>query len=99
VRQGENEERRLWACSERVIGALIEVHRQLGPGLLESAYEACLCRELVVRNVPFARQRPLPLMYKGIQLECGYRVDLIVEECVLVELKPWTRCSRSTSPR
>ena len=70
-----------------VIGAAIEVHRCLGPGLLESAYHECLCRELVVRGVPFQKERPLPLQYKGIRLECGYRIDLLVGGLVVVEVK------------
>ena len=70
-----------------VIGAAIEVHRQLGPGLLESAYRECLCRELVLRGIPFEREKPLPLEYKGIHLECGYRMDLLVAGSVVVEIK------------
>jgi GxxExxY protein len=70
-----------------VIGALIEVHRHLGPGLLESAYESCLCRELMVRGLSFERQRSLPVAYKGVLLECGYRLDIVVNARVLVELK------------
>jgi len=70
-----------------IIGAAIEVHRQLGPGLLESAYLECLCRELILRGIPFEREKPLPLEYKGIRLECGYRLDLLVEGCVVVEIK------------
>lgn len=70
-----------------IIGAAIEVHRQLGPGLLESAYLECLCRELTLRGIPFEREKPLPLEYKGIRLECGYRLDLLVEGCVVVEIK------------
>jgi len=70
-----------------VIGASIEVHRHLGPGLLESAYQECLCRELLLRGVPFERERPLPLEYKGIRLECGYRVDILVGGIVVVEVK------------
>ncbi len=66
---------------------MIEVHRHLGAGLLESAYETCLCRELTIRGLSFERQLPMPLIYKGVSLECGYRVDLVVEHCVLVELK------------
>lgn len=73
--------------TDRIIGALIEVHRQLGPGLLESAYEACLCAELKLRGIPFARQVPLPIRYKGIRVDCGYRIDLVVDNQVLVELK------------
>jgi GxxExxY protein len=70
-----------------VIGAAIEVHRQMGPGLLESAYFECLCRELVLRGIPFEHEKPLPLEYKGIRLECGYRMDLLVEGSVVVEIK------------
>ena len=70
-----------------VIGAAMEVHRRLGPGLLESAYHECLCQELVLRGIPFEYERKLPLEYKGIQLECGYRVDLVVAGRVAVEVK------------
>jgi GxxExxY protein len=70
-----------------IIGAAIEVHRVLGPGLLESAYEECLSHELTLRGVPFERQKPLPVVYKGMKLECGYRVDLLVDGRVVVELK------------
>jgi GxxExxY protein len=73
--------------TEQVIGAAIEVHRTLGPGLLESAYEECLCRELTLREIPFDRQRSLPVMYKGLQLDCGYRVDVLVAGLVVVEIK------------
>ena len=71
----------------RVIGAAIEVHRALGPGLLESAYQECLCRELTLRHVPFARQVPLPLEYKGVVLDCSYRLDLLVQSGLVVEIK------------
>lgn len=70
-----------------VIGAAIEVHRALGPGLLESAYCECLRRELTLRGMAFERERPLPLEYKGLRLECGYRLDLLVGGCVVVEVK------------
>ena len=70
-----------------IIGAAVEVHKHLGPGLLESAYEECLCRELGLRGVLFERQKPLPLAYKGIVLECGYRLDLLVESRIIVEIK------------
>jgi GxxExxY protein len=70
-----------------VIGPAIEVHRQLGPGLLEAPYQECLARELLVRGIPFRRERPLPLEYKGIRLECGYRIDLLVAGLVVVEVK------------
>jgi len=73
--------------TEKVIGAAIEVHRALGPGLLESAYEKCLCHELSLRNFSFQRQVPLPVTYKGVKLDCGYRLDLLVEESLIVELK------------
>jgi GxxExxY protein len=70
-----------------IIAAAIEVHRALGPGLLESAYEACLCHELAARNLRFSRQESLPIEYRGTRLDCGYRLDLVVEETVVVELK------------
>ncbi|HEX8069807.1 MAG TPA: GxxExxY protein [Pyrinomonadaceae bacterium] len=70
-----------------VVGAAIEVHRSLGPGLLESAYSGCLCRELTVRHIPYQRERPLPLTYKGLRLDCGYRLDLLVAGSVVVEVK------------
>lgn len=73
--------------TEAIIGAAIEVHRALGPGLLESAYEECLCRELNLRQIPFERQRPLPVEYKGVRLDCGYRLDLLVANTVVVEIK------------
>ena len=68
-------------------GTAIEVHRELGPGLLESAYEKCLCRELSLRGLRFQRQVPLPVTYKGVKLDCGYRLDLVIEEKVVLELK------------
>ena len=68
-------------------GAAIEVHRHLGPGLLESAYEECLCHELHLRGIEFRRQIDLPVEYKGLKLDCGYRLDLMVHEEVVVELK------------
>ncbi len=70
----------------RIIGAAIEVHRALGPGLLESAYEECLSRELTLRGIPFLRQLSLPVMYKGVKVDCCYRVDFVVDE-VVVEIK------------
>ena len=73
--------------TESVIGAAIEVHRGLGPGLLESAYEECLCHELRLRNIAFQRQVPLPVEYKGIKLDCGYRLDLLVENVLILEIK------------
>jgi GxxExxY protein len=73
--------------TEQIIGACIEIHRQLGPGLLESVYEECLCHELSVRGIRFERQKPLPIRYKTVLLECGYRLDLVVEGMIIVELK------------
>ena len=73
--------------SDAVIGAAIEVHRMLGPGLLESAYEECLCRELTLRQILFERQVPLPVIYKDVKLECGYRMDIVVSRMLVVEVK------------
>jgi GxxExxY protein len=73
--------------THEVIGASIEVHRKLGPGLLESAYRRCLRRELLLRGIPYREEYPLPLEYKGIRLECGYRVDILVGGLVPVEVK------------
>lgn len=73
--------------TREIIGAAMEVHRELGPGLLESAYEMCLCHELHLRGLSFRRQVRLPVNYKGIRLDCGYRIDVLVEERVIVELK------------
>ena len=73
--------------THEIIGAAIDVHRTLGPGLLESAYEECLARELTLRRIPFERQKALPLVYKDVRLDCGYRIDLLVGSRVIVELK------------
>ena len=73
--------------TESIIGAAIEVHRHLGPGLLESAYEECLCEELSLRKIPFKRQVVLPVLYKSKKLDIGYRIDLLVNDEVVVELK------------
>jgi len=73
--------------TERVIGACIEIHRALGPGLLKSAYEECLCHELSQADIKFERQKALPVHYKEVNLECGYRLDLVVEQKLIVELK------------
>jgi GxxExxY protein len=73
--------------TEDIIGAAIEVHRLVGPGLLESAYEECLCRELSLRNIPYEKQLNLPVQYKGLALDCGYRIDLLVKSIVVVEIK------------
>ena len=73
--------------TEIVIGCAIEVHRSLGPGLWESTYEMCLCRELSLRNILCERQKPIPVIYKGVKLDCGYRADLIIDGRILVEIK------------
>lgn len=73
--------------TEGVLGAAIEVHRTLGPGLLESAYEECLAHEFSLRKIEFQKQVALPLSYKGILLDCGYRMDFVVEAAVVIELK------------
>src|SRR5215210_5310020 len=69
------------------IGAAIEVHRTLGPGLLESPYRECLCKELSMRGISFRREYGVPLEYKGIRLDCGYRIDILVDDLVVVEIK------------
>jgi GxxExxY protein len=79
------------SCTHDIVGAAIEVHRRLGPGLLESAYERCLCRELSFRGIGFQRQVPLPVEYRGLQLDCGYRLDIVVKESVIVEVKALTK--------
>jgi GxxExxY protein len=73
--------------TKEIIGAAIEVHRNLGPGLLESAYQQCLARELQLKEIPFLYEWPLPLDYKGLRMQCGYRVDLLVADAVVVETK------------
>lgn len=73
--------------SHRVIGCALEVHKALGPGLLESAYGRCLAHELSLADVPYKAQHPLPVFYKGLSLDCGYRMDLLVDDRLIVELK------------
>ena len=73
--------------TEKIIGLGIEVHRHLGPGLLESAYEECLCYELRQNGIGFRRQVPLPVTYKTVKLDCGYRLDMVIDDRVVVELK------------
>lgn len=73
--------------SGKVIGCAIEVHRQLGPGLFESTYEACLKHELALNEIRFTAQESVPIHYKNVQLDCGYRLDLLVEDVIVVELK------------
>jgi GxxExxY protein len=85
---------RLNLLTERIIGAAIHVHKALGPGLLESAYEACLYYELVKRGLSVERQKPLPLEYEGVRLDCAYRMDLVVDSSVVVEVKSVERLER-----
>jgi GxxExxY protein len=73
--------------SSEIIGAAIEVHKALGPGLLESAYERCLCHELNLRGLSYKSQQPLDIRYKGIKLDCGYRLDIVFEDKIILELK------------
>ena len=73
--------------TERVIGLAIGVHRELGPGLLESAYEECLCFELEQAGIGYSRQEPLAVIYKGIRLDCGYRLDVLIQKELIVEIK------------
>ena len=80
--------------TEQIIGAAIHVHRALGPGLLESAYEACLHQELVTRGLTVERQKPLPLVYGDVALDCVYRMDMLVEDAVVVEVKSVTKLDR-----
>jgi GxxExxY protein len=76
--------------TEKIIGAAIEVHESLGPGLLESVYEECLCHELGLRKIGYQRQIPVPVKYKEVSLDCGYRLD-VVEEIIILELKSCER--------
>jgi GxxExxY protein len=78
---------RLNSLTEQIIGAALAVHRELGAAMLESAYEACLAFEIADRGLGVERQKPLPLVYRGVRLDCGFRVDLLVEELVVVEVK------------
>jgi GxxExxY protein len=73
--------------TQSIIGAAIEIHRSLGPGLLEAVYEECLAREFTVRQIPFERQKPVPLVYQDLKLECGYRLDFLVNQKIVVEIK------------
>jgi GxxExxY protein len=70
-----------------IIGAAIDIHRNLGPGLLEAVYEECLAKEFTLRDIPYERQKPIPLVYKDLKLECGYRLDFLVADRVVMELK------------
>lgn len=80
--------------TREIIGCAIEVHKALGPGLLESAYEACLCHELSARRVPYQRQLSIPVEYKGAALDSGFRIDLLVDDSVVVEIKAVDEVSR-----
>ena len=80
--------------SSKIINAAIEVHKALGPGLLESAYEECLCYEFRLRDFGFERQKPLPIIYKGNKLDCGYRLDIVVENAIILELKSCEKIER-----
>jgi GxxExxY protein len=73
--------------THQIIGAAIDVHRELGPGLLENVYEECLCHELSARGIPFEKQKPIPVVYRAVKLDCGYRADLVVCSRVIVEIK------------
>jgi len=87
-RGAENAEKNdMKELTEKIIGAAIEVHKTIGPGLLESAYEECLAHEMELRNLNFERQVPMPVAYKGVRLDCGYRLDFLVEKAVVLELK------------
>jgi GxxExxY protein len=87
----EDAERSSTYVTHEIVGAAIEVHRHLGAGLLESAYESCLCRELSFRDIEFDRQVPVPVRYRSVEVECGYRLDLVVERQVIVEVKAVSR--------
>jgi len=92
--QSAQSARRFFVLTEKVIGAAIEVHRHLGPGMLESAYEACLTQELVNAGLLVERQKVLPIVYKGQRVDVGYRLDLVVERSLILELKAVERLDR-----
>ncbi len=87
LNRGDAETQRENQLTEKIIGRAIEVHRALSPGLLESAYEECFCYELIQQGLSFNRQVPLPVVYKGIKPDCGYRIDVLVNDIIVVELK------------
>ena len=87
LKRGDAETQRENQLTEKIIGCAIEVHKALGPGLLESAYEECFCYELSRNAISFSRQVPLPVVYKGINLDCGYKIDVLVNDLVIIELK------------
>jgi GxxExxY protein len=88
------EAKRLNELSEQIIGAAIEVHRALGPGLLEAPYLECLCHELEKRQLKFVREKPLQLVYGEVRLACAYRLDLLVEDSIIVEVKSVVKIDR-----
>jgi GxxExxY protein len=88
------EAERLNALTDQIIGCAVEVHKALGPGLLESAYESCLAFELSRRGLSVERQKPLPLVYEQVKLDCAYRMDLVVQDSVVVEIKSVARLDR-----
>src|SRR5947208_4763557 len=90
IHRGDTETRSLLIhkkLTEQIIGAAIEVHKAIGPGLLEGVYEECLCHELTLRNLHFERELIVPVTYKSVKMDCGYRLDLLVENVVILELK------------
>jgi GxxExxY protein len=87
MNRGDAETQRMNEITEKVIGACIDIHRQLGPGLLESAYEECLCYDLSTLGLAFERQKDLPVAYKRVRLACGYKIDIVDESLVVIELK------------
>jgi len=87
IETGKHKEESRGPRTSPILGAALEVHRYLGPGLLESAYEECLCHELRLRGLSFQRQVDLPVEYKGLKLDCGYKIDLLVQDEVILELK------------
>ena len=87
IHRGDAEARSFDELTDSVIAASIDVHRHLGPGLLESAYEECLCHEISLRKLAFERQVPLPVRYKAVSLDCGYRLDVVVDNRLVLELK------------
>jgi GxxExxY protein len=90
----DDERERLNQLSNVIIGAALRVHDELGPGMLESAYEACLMFELLDQGLRVEREKPLPLVYRGRRLDCGYRLDLLVEDAIIVEVKAIERLER-----
>jgi GxxExxY protein len=86
-RKKEKSKMKFDELSNKVIGCALEVHKELGPGLLESAYQQCLCYELSNAKIQFTMEKPFPIIYKNIEIDCGYRLDLLIEDKLLIELK------------